>query len=63
MAEVTASKKTGQVMSGFVLGVEFINGRAETESPTALAFFRQSEDYAVTEKQDIKAKAADAGDK
>jgi hypothetical protein len=54
MTQVTSKER----LNGYILGVQFVNGKAETESPTAIAFFKQSEGYEV---HDSKAKAKPAG--
>lgn len=57
MAQVTA--KNGK-LTGYVLGVDFKDGKAETETPAAIAFFEASDDYTVgTPKADAKT-ASDA---
>ncbi|HEX9228363.1 MAG TPA: hypothetical protein VF885_17315 [Arthrobacter sp.] len=57
MTQVTA-KKSG--LTGNVLGVDFKDGKAETDAPAALAFFKVSPDYTVGEPAKEDAKPADA---
>jgi hypothetical protein len=59
MATQVTSKER---LNGFVLGVEFKNGSAETDSPTALAFFRQSEGYTVADEKPAKKAAGSSSD-
>jgi hypothetical protein len=49
-------------LNGYVLGVEFVNGNAETDSPTALSFFRQSDGYTVADEKPAKAKSGSGQD-
>lgn len=58
MAQVTAKER----INGFVLGVEFVNGQAETESPTALSFFRQADGYKVEDEKPAAKKAGSGSD-
>jgi hypothetical protein len=57
MAKIQAKK----AFSGFVLGVEFVDGHAETEIAPAIAFFEQSPDYTVGEPKAAKPAAAADG--
>lgn len=45
--ETIRSKKKG--LEGYVLGVEFIDGEAQTDAPAALAFFNASDDFEVVD--------------
>jgi hypothetical protein len=57
MATQVTSKER---LNGFVLGVEFVNGTAETDSPTALSFFRQADGYTVADEKPAKKSAANS---
>lgn len=56
MVQVKAKNKHAE---GFVLGVEFTKGVAETDNPAALAFFRGSDDYNVVDVEPVEAPAED----
>lgn len=55
MATKVTSKER---LNGFVLGVEFVNGQAETDNPAALAFFQSSDGYSIADEKPAAKKSA-----
>lgn len=45
--KIIRSKK--KKLEGYVLGVEFVDGEGQTETPAALAFFEASDDFEVVD--------------
>ena len=58
MKTIRSKKKS---LEGYVLGVEFQNGEAQTDAPAALAFFGASDDFEVVDSSKTPKASADNG--
>lgn len=51
MKTIRSNKKN---IDGYILGVEFQNGEAQTDAPAALAFFEANDDFEVVDPKTSK---------